>query len=320
MDAIINVCFKPVYESITSLIVFEDKRLSKNSEMGQKWVAKTKKQLKPSFQQKLSDKDLLKDLDRLLNLMVLAHEEPIDTARGFWRWVNELNVEELVKQSSFTPAIINDFMPHLAKMENTCAILEEWERHYFHNIDPLILERLAADAKRTLLLSKEMAPADLVEKVTGGIVLEGNQLNKRIILAPQYHARPFNLTEVRPDLFTAFYPIEAENAPEGPSPQLKRLTFALADESRLKILRFLAQKERTFTDIVNFTGLAKSTVHYHLILLRAAGLSRCHFKTNDVLNYSLRRSMLEQVSENLREFVDQPDAAKSEAFTGKEGE
>ncbi len=320
MNANINVCFKPVYESITSLVVFGDKRLSKNGEMGQKWVAKTKKQLKPSFLQKLTDKDLFKDLTRLLNLMVLAHEQPIDTARGFLRWVNELNVEELVKQSSFTPAIINDFMPHLAKMESTCTILEEWERHYFHDIDPLVLERLAADAKRTLHLSKELAPADLVEKVTGGIVLEGNQLHKRIILAPQYHARPFNLTEVNPDIFTAFYPIEEENAPEGPSPQLKRLTSALADASRLKILRFLAQKERTFTDIVTFTGLAKSTVHYHLILLRAAGLSRCHLKTNDILNYSLRRSMLEQVSGKLQEFVDQPEAANSEEFTGKEGE
>jgi DNA-binding transcriptional ArsR family regulator len=211
-------------------------------------------------------------------------------------------------------------MPHLAKMESTCTLLEEWEQHYFKDIDPLILTRLDADAKKTIRLSKELPPADLVEKVTGGIVLEGAQTHKRIILAPQYHARPFNLTDISADLFVAFYPIEEGNAPGEPSPQLKRLTSALADESRLKILRFLAQKERTFTDIVNYTGLAKSTVHYHLILLRAAGLSRCHLKTNDTLNYSLRRSMLEQVSAKLSDFVDQSESVQREDFAGKEGE
>jgi DNA-binding transcriptional ArsR family regulator len=320
MSANVNVCFKPVYESITSLMVFIDKRLSKNGEMGPKWVAGIKKQLKPSLLKQLTDKDLAKDLARLLNLMVMAHEQPIDTGRGFLRWVNELNVEELVKQTSFTPATINDFMPHLAKMEKTCDILDKWERHYFHNVDPLIIERLEADAKETLHLSQELPPAELVERVTGGIVLEGTQLTKRIILAPQYHARPFNLTEVKPDLFIAFYPVEQESLPAEPPSQLIRLTSALADESRLKILRFLAQKERTFTDIVKFTGLAKSTVHYHLILLRAAGLSRCHLKTNDILNYSLRRSMLDQVSEKLGEFVDQSELKGRDEFTGKEGE
>ncbi|WP_153944935.1 ArsR/SmtB family transcription factor, partial [Acinetobacter baumannii] len=70
---------------------------------------------------------------------------------------------------------------------------------------------------------------------------------------------------------------------------LLRLARCLADESRLRILRFLTDGPRSFTEIVSHMGLAKSTVSYHMIMLRGAGLVRAYAEGECVQEYTLRR-------------------------------
>jgi len=303
----VQIIFKPAYECIMSLITFVDRRLSKNSDMGRGWAAGVKEQLDRRFLQDLKEKSLQKDLSNLANFMALAHEQPVNTTREFLAWFTDRNIKELTEHFPISPDILHSFLANLEQTKKACSLLGEWDRQYFGKVDPQVIEGLRKDAREKEALVGEVDPTVLVERVTGGVVLDDIESHKTIILVPQYHARPFNYYEVHPDLFISFYPADPAAAPGEPSPQLKRLTSALGDESRLKILRFLAGEERTFTDIVNFTGLAKSTVHYHMILLRAAGLTRVHLKANDAISYSLRNSALEQVAHKLQEFIAQPD-------------
>ena len=61
---------------------------------------------------------------------------------------------------------------------------------------------------------------------------------------------------------------------ETPDPRLVALYRALGDGTRLRILRRLAAGAATVGRISDELGLAKSTVHEHLLSLRTAGLVR----------------------------------------------
>src|SRR5262249_57498517 len=83
---------------------------------------------------------------------------------------------------------------------------------------------------------------------------------------------------------------------------LMGLAGAVGDESRLRILRFLASGgPYTLTEVARATGLSQSTVHHHLIALRAAGLTRAYQLTPP--RYSLRPNADARVAEALRAFL-----------------
>jgi DNA-binding transcriptional ArsR family regulator len=51
-----------------------------------------------------------------------------------------------------------------------------------------------------------------------------------------------------------------------------RLSKALGDEKRLRILRALADGEKSLMELAETFGVAKTTMHHHMIVLRSAGL------------------------------------------------
>jgi DNA-binding IclR family transcriptional regulator len=81
---------------------------------------------------------------------------------------------------------------------------------------------------------------------------------------------------------------------------LVRLTKALGDERRLQVLKMPAGGRYTLPQIAQQFGVAKTTMHHHLVLLRAAGLVRMR---SDDRTYVLREEMLPSVSELLATYL-----------------
>ena len=296
------------------MIVFVDGSSTRHGELGASWLRAVKKRLNPEFVKKLKNKELRKDLGIYAKLLVLAHDQPFETVDQFAAWFDELNLKMLFEYTSLPASLLETFLPRLKYFAYTCDMLKEWDRCYFAGVDPAVITGLARNARENRRLIDKLPAVDLIEQVTCGIRLEEVQKDRMLLLAPQYHAVPMNIYTLYSDLFISHYPADVlPAAPGEPSPRLMRLASALADQSRLRILRFLARDERTFMEIVKFSGLAKSTVHYHLIALRAAGLVRAHLKGDDAVSYSLRRSMLEQVGEKLIAYVDEWKELESEA-------
>jgi DNA-binding transcriptional ArsR family regulator len=146
-----------------------------------------------------------------------------------------------------------------------------------------------------------------VEAATCGVRFVPQPGPELVLLVPQYHFRPWNVFQDYRGLRVIQYPADALPAMPGePPPGLLRLTRALSDESRLRILRFLAMGSRSFTDVVQFMGLAKSTVHHHMVVLRAAGLVRVHDSGEKATTaYSLRPGAVDQVRDMLRAYLPQ---------------
>jgi DNA-binding transcriptional ArsR family regulator len=151
-------------------------------------------------------------------------------------------------------------------------LLTGWYEHVFPQIapaDPTLADR-DAEAKRELV--KSVPPEQVVERLAPGIQWAPGPDIDRVALFPVYAPRPWvYMSEYkRVKIFCPPITIDREAAPGDPA-DLVRIYKALGDESRLKLLKRLQAGPISLTDAAQEVGLAKSTTHHHLAILRQAG-------------------------------------------------
>jgi DNA-binding transcriptional ArsR family regulator len=166
-----------------------------------------------------------------------------------------------------------------------------------------IIERDAAIRRRE---AARLRPEELIERTTNGIRWLSEPGVRRVILAPSYLARPYNFTFAGNDWRMFVYPVSDEalepNDPLAPPQGVLRLHRALGDESRLRILRLLRDRDWYLTEIAERLELSKPTIKHHLAQLRAAGLVTLT-EEGGLSYYSLRRDRLDDASSELRRYL-----------------
>jgi DNA-binding transcriptional ArsR family regulator len=266
-----------------------------------------RRQLEPELAADLASTDALVDV-HVPDLLVRQCPGTRDVA-GYLHWLGALPVGELYER--LAPYVLEGRAPLPrdlgAVRDRYVRLLEAWDEQYFRLVDPAILSGLAADAAAKQALVGTMAPEALVETATYGVHYMPQLGPELVVLVPQHHYRPWNVFQDYQGLRVIQYPADALPAVPGePPPGLLRLTRALSDESRLRIVRFLATGPRSFTDVVQFMGLAKSTVHHHMVVLRAAGLVRVHDSGEKATtSYSLRPGVVDQLRDMLCAYLPQ---------------
>lgn len=161
------------------------------------------------------------------------------------------------------------------------------------------VEDRAAD-RATLLVS------ELVERTTGGIRLLADPGVRRVILAPTYFGRPYNRIFAANGWRLFCYPI-AETAIGGadrasPPVSAIRLYRALGDETRLRILKLLSERDHYLTELAQELDLSKPTIKHHLAQLRVAGLVTLT-EEGSLTYYSLRRDRLDAAGKEVRDYL-----------------
>src|SRR5258708_2857926 len=115
----------------------------------------------------------------------------------------------------------------------------------------------------------------------------------------QRHKRSFS----EPHFLMIVYPVAEESIgadSDAPPVRVLRWAKALADERRRRILKKLSAGSYTLQEVADDFGVAKSTMHHHLITLRSAGLVRMRMSDK---RYSLRRDAIENLSELLSAYL-----------------
>jgi DNA-binding transcriptional ArsR family regulator len=176
----------------------------------------------------------------------------------------------------------------------------------FETVEARVGRMLERDAASRRLDDAVRDPIGFVERVTNGIRLVPEQRIRHIILAPSYFGRPYNsLTKVG-DAQVICYPIADSSLGAAdrlaPPAATVRLYRALGDESRLRILRYLAEQDRYLTEIANELELSKPTIKHHLAQLRAAGLVTL-IEQGNLTYYSLRHDRAEEAGVELRAYL-----------------
>ncbi len=183
-------------------------------------------------------------------------------------------------------------------------ILRAWEER-FAAVEPRVAQMQARDVAARRGDLERLPLEDFIERATNGYRWTPDAAIRRVNLVPSYFARPYNYVFAGEGWHMFAYPL-AETAldgdPAGVPPATVRLFKALGDESRMRILRFLADGDLYLTEIAERMGLSKPTVKHHLAQLRAAGLLTMT-ETGGLTYYSLRRDRVAEAGPDLARYL-----------------
>jgi DNA-binding transcriptional ArsR family regulator len=168
--------------------------------------------------------------------------------------------------------LVLDLPPDESK-ETLLELLNGWYEQVFPKMAPdfAALAERDAEAKRELI--RGVPPEQVVERVAPGIQWTPGPDVDRVVLFPAFSPRPWvYMSEYkRVKIFCPPITADRTRAPADDPAALVRVYKALGDESRLKLLRRLKDGPISLAEAAQEVGLAKSTTHHHLAILRQAG-------------------------------------------------
>lgn len=189
----------------------------------------------------------------------------------------------------------------------TLTLVRGWSKVYADELEDEALAAARRDVEHKRPLVDEVPPGRLVEIATNGVEFVRDPRVRRLVLFPSYVFRPWVLLGEYDDIRFVVYPVADEHLEiEGgvPPPQLVKLYKALGDERRLRLLRRLSLGPITLKEAADEVGVAKSTVHHHLAVLRQAGLVLV--RDEDETRYSLRNDELLRCHDLLNRYLEPP--------------
>jgi DNA-binding transcriptional ArsR family regulator len=155
------------------------------------------------------------------------------------------------------------------------AVLHRFASEIFETRGRGVVAALERDAERVASLAHTLSPEDVIAAATRGYDYRAEPEFSRVVLVPHEAARPWLLLCQHEDARIICYPLETASEPSLEEEGV-RLGRALGDEQRMRILRRLVAGDASLAELADSAGIAKSTAHHHLALLREAGLVSLH--------------------------------------------
>ncbi|AOZ91084.1 ArsR/SmtB family transcription factor [Paenibacillus crassostreae] len=288
MNYIVKVDVSPIYELMASFMVYTSKKWTDNMDMGPEWVQQVDHSLAPNIRTSLapasswpfSDFDVLytwaihrqtgNSIDPFLDHLLLCSDDYLfDIASSY---LPSLTVND-------TRRIRDDYTP----------LLKLWYLHYFRNIEDEITPLIEEDALEKSTLISKMDPENLIEYASGGLIVEDIADLQTVILFPTVHNRPINTYCFYKGMLLIQYPVDVPEDNEDEPPMcLTRMTHALSDPNRLRLLRYVADQPKSLNDMKKDLDEPKETLMHHLMILRVAGFLRIHLGNHDNEKFSIR--------------------------------
>ena len=150
------------------------------------------------------------------------------------------------------------------------AVLRGWHGTSFAAREREAGEALERDAAAKRALGPLVTPEQLIDLAAGGYAYDREPECPNVLLLPHLAARPWLLLCQHRDTRVICYPAGRDGSDA--ASRLVGLGRALGDGQRVRILGALRGGERDLDELAAELGLARSTVHHHLSLLRAGGL------------------------------------------------
>jgi DNA-binding transcriptional ArsR family regulator len=183
------------------------------------------------------------------------------------------------------------------------AACEGWCQLVLHPDERGTTRVLRRSARAARSLAERLPPEELIDVVTRGIRYSPEPGIRRILLVPHVVSRPWSIFTEADDTKVVCYGVaEAHVTGDVPPDPLVAAYKALGDETRLRILRRLAESPATLHELTGLLGLAKSTVHGHLLVLRTGGLVVADVSKKT--GYALRRETLAESAALLETYLE----------------
>ena len=196
--------------------------------------------------------------------------------------------------------------------EQLLSALRNYQTVFFQEEEQRIAPKLIRALEHAKQRSKMLSTVAFLEEISQGIRYEDLPLIEELTLAPSYWISPF--IHINPlgknHRLWAFGARAADDSlvPGELVPDALRISLkALADPTRLRILRYLHQQPLTMAELTKRLRLRMPTVIHHLSALRLAGLVSIHVETVDKghrQRYGVRAEALDATLSALKGFVE----------------
>lgn len=165
---------------------------------------------------------------------------------------------------------------------------------------------LRRSARAARELARRLPLEELVDTLTRGIRYSPEPGIERVLLVPHVVSRPWAIfTEAGSTKIVCYGVAEHHVSGDAPPDPLVATYKGLGDETRLRILRRLSSGPATLQELTELTGLAKSTVHGHLLVLRTGGLVVADVSKR--AGYALRRETLAETAALLDTYLEETE-------------
>lgn len=196
--------------------------------------------------------------------------------------------------------------PEAERMRLIDAI-RAWQTHVFAAEEARISPILTREVTRLEKRRTEVSGEELFTSVVRGIELDLPAATERLVLAPSVMIMPTIFHFRAGDTVTYCYPVAdpSRSAADSETTQRRemvRLFEALADDTRLRILRHLTTRQMYLTELAEHLKLTKATTRHHMVRLRAAGLVTLHIRDH-LTYYSLNRETLDEPTRVLLRYL-----------------
>jgi DNA-binding transcriptional ArsR family regulator len=183
------------------------------------------------------------------------------------------------------------------------SFFEEEERR----IKPVLIESL----EKAKSLAEKLSVEELLEEISQGVRFTSLHESEELVLAPSYWSSPLifydKLDENKHLVLFGARPADTSLVPGEvvPDNMLKSLK-ALADPTRLSIMRYLCRESLTPSQLSRLLRLRTPTVLHHLRALRLAGLVTLSLEDGDEKCYAVRPETIGGTFSALKKFLDLP--------------
>jgi DNA-binding transcriptional ArsR family regulator len=238
-------------------------------------------------------------------------------ARGRWTAEDRKVLKEEFRHSNRRIHNLENMLNWWANIEDYGEVYLQALLSYYHGffseeerrIQPFLRNAVEAGKER----AKELSWQELVEELSQGIRLDSLTDLSEIILVPSYWSTPLIVYDRINEqgrylvLFGA-RPADLSLVPGEVVPDaLLRSLKALADPTRLRILRYLSEETLTPSQLARLLRLRAPTVTHHLSALRLAGLVRLTLEKERENRYEVRGEIVKGAFASLQKFLEGKD-------------
>lgn len=186
--------------------------------------------------------------------------------------------------------------------------LQTYYEVFFAEEEERIRPTLHRALERAQELAERLTPETLVEELSRGVHFAEFASLEEVILIPSFWTTPLVFYgRVRPNSLLILFgarTTEACLSPQQMAPEmLVDALKALADPSRLAILRLMSQSPRTPSELARLLRLRAPTVVHHLNILRLAGLVEITLLPGAERRYALREGALQTALDGLDDYI-----------------
>lgn len=283
----VKVDVSSIYELLSSFIVFTTRKWVNNLDVGLEWLEEIGSRFSRDTQLEFAAAAQypFSDYDVLYAWAVHRQNHTVDD------FLNDLehaaNDTLLHRVKSYIPDMYTDEVERIRR--SYVPLLRKWNELYFLDVAPQYTPLLEEDAAEKDTLLHKMDPEALVEYASGGIVLEQDLPIQQVVLVPSVHFRPINTYCFYHGALLIQYPIDIPELDEDEPPTcLLRLTRALANPERLRLLRYVANEPKSLQEMIHNLDESGDRLMHHLMRLRVAGLLRVHLVDVNSEKFSIR--------------------------------